>query len=151
MTFESLKEGLHASHCVIPHVLRTKGLIIRHECSNEPLRLTNSHLVYTKSGRLEARHLMPGNTVFGDLDQRKLCRVLSVSSEDSEQTYFGLNCLRSDVVTNGVKTSVFGNYHAFPALYMKAMGSLFGVGNASNVGLKMLMVLENLKLIDLNA
>jgi hypothetical protein len=53
---------------------------------------------------------------------------------ETDQLYFGLNCLESIVFANGIKTSTFGSYHTVPATWMTLMGRLLGIHRASRWG-----------------
>jgi hypothetical protein len=124
--------------CKVPHIVRARGIIIKSECNNKlgvlPLRLTEDHLVFTATGLIPASELSIGDTIFSDLAQTHHCRVVEVSKETSDQTYFGLNCLESIVLANGIKTSTYGKYHTIPALWMKYASKLIGIERASSIG-----------------
>lgn len=126
-------------HCSVPHVVKAIGVAVSIACVGEvvekQLRLTNDHLVFTQSGLKHASDLIPGHDLlFSDLEQTKECRVVKVVPESVEQRYFGLNCLESIVLANGIKTSTFGRYHTVPAAWMKWVGSALGVDRASRWG-----------------
>jgi hypothetical protein len=97
------------------------------------LRLTGDHLVFTLAGLKAAASVAVGDTVFADLSETERCSVVHVASEDAQhkQTYFGLNCLESIVLADGIKTSTFGHYHWFPAAWMKYASKVLGVKRAS--------------------
>ena len=81
---------------------------------------------------------MQGDTVFTSMDETTTCAltcaVKSVMHESRNQRYFGLNCLESVVLADGVKTSTFGRLHAVPAAWMKYAGSMIGIHRASAIG-----------------
>ena len=129
--------------CRVPHIVESVGVVITTSCGDEPLRLTEDHLVYTASQDddsgvlLEAMNLKTGDIVFSDLDHKlegKQCMIVSVTREKAPQKYFGLNCLRSEVLAGGIHTSTFGTYHTIPAIYMYQIGSMFGIDAASQLG-----------------
>jgi len=74
-----------------------------------------------------------GDVVFGDEAQRVPCKVTRVTSE-KQQSYFGLNCLHSVVLADGIKTSTFGSLHTLPSLWMKWVGFVAGIERASRWG-----------------
>jgi len=125
----------HAS-CRIPHTTLAKGVSIRTSCTPEqPLRLTESHLVYTARGLREARDIKVKDVLFADYKQTHACTVESVEKDSEEQEFFGLNCLDSVVLANNLKTSTFGIVHTLPSLWMKYVGGVFGIERASRWGL----------------
>lgn len=122
------------SECVIPHSVRTDGVIIQHSCSSDPLRLTADHLVYTHRGLVYAGTLERDDVLYHTEEEvHGSCKVLEVSLE-KDQTYVGLNCLHSVVIANGVKTSTFGSFHAIPAAWMKYASKIIGINWASAIG-----------------
>lgn len=60
--------------------------------------------------------------------------LLVVSSHAARCRFFGLNCLRSVVLAEGIKTSTFGSLHTIPSLWMSYVGHVFGVEKASRWG-----------------
>jgi hypothetical protein len=124
--------------CRIPHVVQSVGVRVTTSCGDTPLRLTDDHLVYLSTGELtEAYKLKTGDVLFSDFDHNlkgNQCVVQSVSRENSPQKYFGLNCLTSEVLADGIHTSTFGSYHTIPAIYMYNIGSMFGIDVASQFG-----------------
>jgi len=122
------------SDCRIPHVVRSRGVVVHTTCADKPLRLTADHLVFTAKGTRAASALVAGDVVYGDLEQQRPCTVKSVERESTEQEYFGLNCLRSAVLADKVKTSTFGNMHTLPSLWMSYVGRIFGIARASAWG-----------------
>jgi glycosyltransferase involved in cell wall biosynthesis len=125
------------SDCRVPHVVRAVGVAVHTTCAAKPLRLTSDHLVFTARGTRAAGSLAAGDVVFGDLEQQRPCTVKSVVRESEEQEYFGLNCLRSAVLADKVKTSTFGNLHVLPSLWMSYVGRIFGIERASVWGDKL--------------
>ncbi len=45
-----------------------------------------------------------------------------------------MNCLRSEVLADGIKTSTFGKYHFIPAWWMRIVGGVVGPKRASTFG-----------------
>jgi hypothetical protein len=74
-------------------------------CSKAPLRLTVDHLVYTEAGLRAVSTLLIGDVL------AQMCIVKSVALDPTEQAHFGLNCLQSNVLANGIKTSMFSHYY----------------------------------------
>ena len=122
--------------CVVPHIVESRGWTVVHSCSSKPLRLTAKHLVFVKGrGLIFAEQISPQDTLFGDLVDKKECSVTAVSQDAANSKFFGLNCQHDSVVlANGVKTSIFGNLHTIPALYMKYGSYILGVERASRLG-----------------
>lgn len=133
-TLRTLKASKVAHSCHVPHVFNADGVKIRTTCFNgKPLRLTEEHLVYTATGLVMAGTIKPGDFLYGDLDEEKVCEVVAVDKERN-QNYFGLNCLESIVLADGFKTSTFGYTHDVPALWMKYASQIVGVARASRLG-----------------
>jgi hypothetical protein len=63
---------------------------------------------------------------FHDVAQSRPCQVVRVEKEKEVQEYFGLNCLNSVVLADGVKTSTFGKLHTLPAVWFSWMGRVAG-------------------------
>jgi vesicle-associated membrane protein 7 len=126
-----------AGVCRIPHRVVADGVSVATSCGAAPLRLTRDHLVAVRRAAgwawAAAGSLAPGDTLFSDLARTQTCRVLSVAQE-SAQNYFGLNCLHSVVLADGVLVSTFGRLHTLPALWMAWAGRVLGVHGASRVG-----------------
>jgi hypothetical protein len=131
-TFSMTDFETHAE-CRIPHHVKSDGVLIETTCSSLPLRLTHDHLVFTSIGLRAASTLRPRDILFADMEQHQLCHVVSVSKE-AEQLYFGLNCLESIVLANGVKTSTFGKFHSIPSFWMKYVSMMLGVTRTSQLG-----------------
>lgn len=154
----SLKQlkGRLVADCKVPHLVQARGVVIEASCSGttarapqsrKTLRLTGDHLVYTARGLQPASELLSGDTIFADLAQETPCRVTRVSQETTDQTYFGLNCVESIVLADGIKTSTFGKYHAIPALWMKYASKLLGIEKASSIGDSFASALLKMKLM----
>jgi len=124
------------SECHVPHRVKSNGVAIHTTCSVTPLRLTRDHLVFTvNAGLVPAGQLCVGIAVlYAHLhDETQRCSITRIEAE-TDQWYFGLNCLESIVLASGVKVSTFGTYHALPATWMSWAGWLFGIENASQWG-----------------
>ncbi len=135
------------AECRIPHRVQARGVVIETTCGTPVLRLTEDHLVFTSTGLRAASELTPSDIVFSDEDQSATCRVLRVSKEATDQRNFGLNCLHSEVLANGVKCSTFGKYHFIPSTWMSWTGRLIGVERASRWGDAIAVVLAKARLI----
>jgi len=122
--------------CRIPHTPNSRGVVVSAKCGDQThkLRVTDTHLVATSKGFQLAYSLQSGDVVFNDIDGKSLCTVTSVSKEPKVERYFGLNCLSSEVLADGIKSSTFGDFHTLPSWYMSYAGSLVGVDTASYVG-----------------
>jgi len=151
-TLNDLHTGKNLN-CYIPHVVHNGGYAIQATCNfgqkqtEKLLRLTGDHLVYAKiqSREFESKKykslselvaisdLNIGDTVFADLEEKIECQINSIWKQFS-QKYFGLNCLESIVLADGIKTSTFGNYHRIPELWMSHAGGLMGIKRASIIG-----------------
>jgi hypothetical protein len=131
----------------------SNGVRIETSCGNsgtKVLRLTGDHLVYTSAGLRSASNIAIGDTVFGDLTEIEMCHVFHVTKEDNSlqyQTYFGLNCVDSVVLADGIKTSTFGLYNFIPAAWMKYASRLLGVKRASSLGDSIVQWLNKMKLL----
>merc|ERR1711991_186698 len=129
---ESLRS--HSS-CAIPHMVKDMGVSIYTTCTPEnALRLTKDHLVYTSKGLMAAGAIKKGDVVFADLNQLHPCKVTNVVEDTEEQEFFGLNCLKSTVLANQIKTSTFGRTHTVPSIWMSWVGNAFGAERASRWG-----------------
>jgi len=138
-SFEYLKLE---KECNIPHVVKTKGITIITSCGS--LRLTPDHLIYTEQGLKPTKDIKIGDNVYYHFhtsyniyqfhDTGKICHVNNLIPDTEPQNYFGLNCLESIVLANGIKVSTFGNYHHIPATWMKIVGNIFGIQKASKLG-----------------
>lgn len=123
--------------CVVPHIVEDFGVTITSRCGvdQKVLKVTDSHLLFTQHGLKAAINLQPGvDTLFSDLTETSTCHVLRIEKEEKQQKYFGLNCLSSQVLANGVKASTFGKLHSIPALWMQVVGRIFGAERASRTG-----------------
>jgi len=104
--------------------------------------------VYTVNGLHPASTLKAGDLLFQDMNETpsSSCRVIQVTAETNEQLYFGLNCLESEVIANGIKASTFGRCHTIPALWMKYASHVLGVERASRWGDSFVQMLIRMKL-----
>ncbi len=131
-------EALEAAGlCRVPHRVLADGVRLATSCGPAPLRLTSEHLVAVPRGAswawAAAGSLRPGDALFADEARAATCRVLAVARE-AAQPYYGLNCLHSELLADGVLVSTFGRLHALPALWMAWAGRVLGVHTASRVG-----------------
>mmetsp|Transcript_20059 Transcript_20059/g.28825 ORF Transcript_20059/g.28825 Transcript_20059/m.28825 type:complete len:257 (-) Transcript_20059:188-958(-) len=122
------------SECYIPHIIQSIGVILTVQCHQHihTLRLTDNHLVVTSNGYQTAVSLQYGDTVYSY--NKQVCSVVSVERETQPQKYFGLNCLQSEVIANGILTSTFEDLHFLPSWYMYIAGNIFGISRASRFG-----------------
>ena len=123
--------------CSIPHVVQSTGVVVAARCGNETktLKLTPGHLLYTQRGLQAAGDLKPGHDiVFGDTLEHTKCTVLSVTQDNHIDSYFGLNCLNSEVLADGLKASTFEKLHSIPSFWMAVVGRIVGIKQASSVG-----------------
>jgi hypothetical protein len=147
------------NECRVPHIVTANGVRVETTCGSNkergtapehnnknPLRLTEDHLVYTSSGLRPASTLVTGDILFADMDQKQHCTVTRIERE-TNQRYFGLNCLNSVVLANGIKTSTFGRYHHIPATWMHYAGQILGVDRASRWGDHIVDLLARMKLL----
>jgi hypothetical protein len=133
LTLTSLEAGDRKGECHVPHVVQSSGVSIETSCSKSPLRVTNDHLVYTSSGLRPAASVRKGDVLYSDIEEKHTCVVNAIKGE-ANQKYFALNCRNSEVLANGVKTSVFGYTHSIPAFWMKYASAIMGVERASRLG-----------------
>jgi hypothetical protein len=131
-SFKELEAGKEPE-CTVPHTPRSRGLVIETSC-NKTVRVTDTHLMATPVGFQLAYSLKAGDKLYGDYDNKEICVVESVNKEKTTQTYFGLNCVHSEVLVNGVRASTFGDFHTLPSWYMYYVGGSVGVDAASAVG-----------------
>ena len=143
--FQSADSNLE---CRVPHVVKSDGVRITTAGHGSRgagvLRLTGDHLVFTGRGLIGADQITTADTLFGPTGER--ITVASIDHE-SNQVYFGLNCLESVVYANGIRTSTFGRYHKIPELWMKYAGSLLGVHRASSIGDSIVELLARARII----
>lgn len=147
-TFQQISS--HAD-CSIPHVVHAVGVIIEAKCGAilKTLRLTDGHLVYTQRGLQPARDLKPNqDVVFTDVEETERCQITSVIKESHKQQYFGLNCLNSQVLANGLKASTFEKLHSVPAFWMRVVGRILGIKRASEVGDYIAELVQKMNLIN---
>jgi len=142
----SLADFKNHPECHIPHVVSAPG--IRIETSDGfVLRLTNDHLVFTTKGLARAAALGEGEILFTSIsDETKITRIKHISTE-SDESYFGLNCLHSEVLANGIKASTFGRFHHVPAFWMKNSGFLLGIKRASDFGDSLVTLLSKVGIL----
>ena len=136
--------------CSVPHIIHTYGVIVTAKCgdSEKILKLTDGHLVYTQRGLQAAGELKVGlDTLYADLAETVKCQVVSVVKEMQQHDYFGLNCLNSQVLASGLKSSTFEKLHSIPAFWMQVMGRVFGVKRASQVGDYIVELVQKMNLI----
>lgn len=131
-TYEELQMGKEPE-CTVPHTPMSRGVVISTSC-NMTARVTDTHLMATSRGFRLAYSLKPGDLLFGGYDNEEMCAVLSVEKEKSDQAYFGLNCVHSEVLTSGLRASTFGDFHTLPSWYMTYVGGLLGSSMSSQVG-----------------
>jgi hypothetical protein len=130
--------------CTVPHSPLSKGVVVETLCTddqsilvtNKTLRVTDTHLVATTRGFQLAYSLKKGDILFGGFADTvgEKCVVELVRKEMSIQTYFGLNCLHSEVLSDGIRVSTFGDFHTLPSWYMTYVGGLVGAETASVIG-----------------
>lgn len=122
--------------CSIPHVVEAQGVILTAKCGAETktLKLTDGHLVYTQRGLQAAGDLKNDDSLYSDLKETATCSIVSITKESKTQQYFGLNCLTSQVLASGIKSSTFEKLHSVPAFWMQIMGRILGVKKASVLG-----------------
>jgi hypothetical protein len=127
----------HSSGCRIPHMVQVDGLKFSTSCLKaQPLRLTKKHLVFTQRGLVAADQLTVGDFVYQNFLETDSCEITQIE-EEHNQEYFGLNCAGVNnqvVLANGFKTSVYGNLHALPALFMNYGSQVLGIDRASRWG-----------------
>jgi hypothetical protein len=131
-SFDDLKTGKEPE-CTVPHTPRSRGVVIETSC-NKTVRVTDTHLMATPVGFQLAYSLKAGDKLFGDYENKEVCVVESVNKEKTTQTYFGLNCVHSEVLIDGVRASTFGDFHTLPSWYMYYVGGTVGVDTASMMG-----------------
>lgn len=131
-TYQELLSG-HVSECTIPHSPFSVGVIVTTSCE-KTLRVTDTHLIATTKGFQLAYSLKPGDVLFGDYSDSNHCVVKSVEKESTQQQYFGLNCVHSEVLVSGLRASTFGDFHTLPSWYMTYVGTVLGADYASQLG-----------------
>lgn len=145
-SMDDLVSGLE-KECRIPHVVKSDGIKITIRCFHEyknktygesysKLRLTADHLIRLQNGLfVSAKDIAYETRVnFAYTDPWWTKCYVDSKEVESDQTYFGLNCLRSVVYANGVEVSTFGSYHELPATWMHFVGRIFGIERASRWG-----------------
>lgn len=146
----TLEELCKHPECSIPHFVRSRGVIITAKCNGQQkvLQLTPGHLVYTQRGLVAASNVKPHEDIlYADLMHQEPCEVESVTQDEGESDYFGLNCLESQVLASGIKTSTFEKYHAIPSAWMSVMGRLLGVERASSIGDHLVYMIHRMKML----
>ena len=131
-SLEHLLNGVEPE-CHVPHVPKSRGVVVSTTCEKK-LRLTDTHLVATSQGYQLAHTLRRGDVLFADFEGDEKCNVTNVTKEATIQTYFGLNCVHSEVLANGLLTSTFGDFHTLPSWYMYYAGLALGPQLASRLG-----------------
>jgi hypothetical protein len=133
-TLDELKKGKEPE-CMVPHTPRSRGVVIATSCGLTA-RVTDTHLMATPEGFRLAYSLKPGDILFSGYgsEEEAMCSVVSVRNEETEQEYFGLNCLHSEVLTSGLRASTFGTIHTLPSWFMAYVGGLLGIETASQLG-----------------
>ena len=142
ITYEGVEQTLeqlaHHKDCAIPHRVKSFGVSLQVDCPShgtyQTLRVTEGHLIFTNDGLKAAGDLKPGDKVFADLDETRVCVVRSKVREQHQQEYFGLNCRTSEVLASGIKASAFETLHTIPSLWMRYIGGILGVERASALG-----------------
>jgi hypothetical protein len=131
-TYDDLMNGKEPE-CTVPHSPTSRGVVISTSC-DKTVRVTDTHLMATSKGFQLAYSLKPGDVLYGDYDNKDMCVVTAVTKEKSQQVYFGLNCVHSEVLASGLRASTFGDFHTLPSWYMTYVGSLVGTEKASSLG-----------------
>ena len=131
-TLAQLQAGAEPE-CHVPHQPLGRGLTIATSCGRN-VTTTETHLVVTPRGHQLAHTLRPGDELFGDFTGEQKCVVTSVTRATVKARFFGLNCVHSEVLANGLRTSTFGDFHTLPAWYMYYAGLLLGPEAASRLG-----------------
>lgn len=95
----------------------------------------SSPMVIWSTHSVDSRPLEPcQDTVYADIAETTKCQVVSVTKETKQHDYFGLNCLNSQVLASGLKSSTFEKLHSVPAFWMQVMGRVLGIKRASAMG-----------------
>ena len=85
--------------------------------------------------------------MFTDLEETHSCQIVSVTKESHKQQYFGLNCLNSQVLANGLKSSTFEKLHSIPAFWMRIAGRILGIKRASDIGNYIAELVQKMNLV----
>ncbi len=125
--------------CRIPHIVNALGVDLDIKCSKSyyNLKLTHDHLVFTQQGFKAAKDLHLNDIVYNNIDHDQhddRCKMIDLVQIEQDEKYFGLNCIKSIVLANGIKTSTFGDYHVIPAFWMKYISKIIRLDNASHIG-----------------
>ena len=131
-TYEDLLSGKEPE-CTVPHSPKSRGVQITTTC-NKTARVTDNHLLATPTGFRMAYSLKIGDVLFSSYSDEGICGVVSVEKESSDQKYFGLNCVHSEVLVSGLRASTFGDFHILPSWFMAYVGSFLGSTVTSQIG-----------------
>ena len=131
-TLAELQAGAEPE-CHVPHVPTARGVTIATTCGRN-VTTTETHLMVTPKGHQLAHTLNVGDELFGDFTGEQKCLVTAVTRTNSNARFFGLNCVHSEVLANGLRASTFGDFHTLPAWYMYYAGLLLGPDAASRLG-----------------
>lgn len=137
--------------CRVAHQVGSRGVIL-HFYNGYKLQVTENHLVAyeTHDGRRlykKAIALLTSDRIPCLANTKGYCLVKTIEKLYDIDTYFGLNCINSEVYANKILTSTFENYHTLPALWMKFVGQLFGIEKASRWGDKIATIAYDFNLI----
>lgn len=116
--------------CTVPHVVRTKGGILKTDCGN--LELTGNHLVWINDKFTPAQNAETGDSVLRD--DGKYCTVIKYVPKGFSSEHFGVNCLESEIFANGFKASPFEYNHEVPSAFLKVFSQFVGIKAASYMG-----------------
>ena len=130
--FAELLDGSEPE-CVVPHTPLSTGVRISTNCG-QTFRVTGSHLIATTNGYQPAHRLAKGDIVYAGFGEGKECTVTSTEKDSVPESFFGLNCVHSVVLVDGIRASTFGDFHFLPAFYMRYVGSILGIRLASWFG-----------------
>ncbi len=96
---------------------------------------------------MTAESVTSTDTIYTTLDGSTSCAVKSIVEQSKSASYFGINCLESVVLANGIKTSTFGRFHTVPAAFMRYAGAILGANRASALGDTIVSVLYKIGVI----
>jgi len=103
--------------------------------ATKTLKLTLGHLLYTQRGLQPAGDFKPGHdTLYRDGAETLKCNVISVEKDSTIKDYFGLNCLTSQILADGLKASTFEKLHSIPSFWMAIVARILGIKQASTIG-----------------
>jgi hypothetical protein len=126
-----LDELRENSECVIPHIIETRGVCIMAYGHPHVPCLTLDHLVRTPDGYVKARYLTKNDIIF--LKDDKTTKITQLRPVE-KMKFFGLNCLESTVLADGIQTSTFGHFHYIPSIWMALVGKISSIETASSLG-----------------